>query len=317
VRTAAPTGFVAHPRCQDHFAGPGHPERPERLAAILERLEQGGVGGELERLSAPPAALEHLAAVHPRPYLAGVEAVCARGRALLDGGDTYVCDASYEAAVLASGGLIAAAERVIDGRWRNAFVAVRPPGHHAEEAQAMGFCLINHVAVVARYLRGPGRLERVAILDWDVHHGNGTQHLFESDPTVFYASLHQYPHYPGTGAASERGKGAGEGATLNCPLPAGSGDAEWIDALERQVLPAFEAFKPQFVLVSAGFDAHLQDPLSGTRVTEDGFRRMTRAVLELARSTAGGRVVALLEGGYQLGALARSVEAHLEELAAS
>jgi len=317
VPAHAPTGLVAHPRCQDHYAGPGHPERPERLAAILARLEESGLARELERLTAPPAPRAQLDAVHRAAYLDTVESACARGRSLLDGGDTYVCDASFEAAVLASGGLIAAVERVLDGRWRNAFVAVRPPGHHAEEAQAMGFCLINHIAVAARYLRGAGGLERVAIVDWDVHHGNGTQHLFERDPTVFFASLHQYPHYPGTGAASERGKGAGEGATLNCPLPAGSGDAEWLDALEQRVLPALEDFRPQFVLVSAGFDAHALDPLSGTRVTEDGFRRMTRAVKELASQTADGRVVALLEGGYQLGALARSVEAHLAELATS
>jgi acetoin utilization deacetylase AcuC-like enzyme len=314
VPSPSPTGLVAHPRCQDHFAGPGHPERPERLAAILERVEASGLASELERLTAPPAPRAHLDAVHRAPYLDAVEAACTRGRSLLDGGDTYVCDASFEAAVLASGGLIAAVERVLDRRWRNAFVAVRPPGHHAEEAQAMGFCLINHIAVAARYLRSSGGLERVAIVDWDVHHGNGTQHLFERDPTIFFASLHQYPHYPGTGAASERGKGAGEGATLNCPMPAGSGDAEWLQALEQRVLPALEDFRPQFVLISAGFDAHALDPLSGTQLTEDGFRRMTRAVKELAAKTADGRVVALLEGGYHLSALARSVEAHLEEL---
>jgi acetoin utilization deacetylase AcuC-like enzyme len=314
VPANAPTGLVTHPRCQDHYAGPGHPERPERLAAILERLAGSGLTGDLERLTAPPAPRAQLEAMHRAPYLDAIEAACARGRSLLDGGDTYVCDASFEAAVLASGGLIAAAQRVLDGRWRNAFVAMRPPGHHAEEAQAMGFCLINHIAVAARYLRSDGGLERVAIVDWDVHHGNGTQHLFERDPTVFFASLHQYPHYPGTGAASERGQGPGEGATLNCPLPAGSGDAEWLDALERRVLPALEDFRPQFVLISAGFDAHALDPLSGTLLTEDGFRRMTRALKELASRTADGRIVALLEGGYHLGALARSVEAHLEEL---
>ena len=181
----------------------------------------------------------------------------------------------------------------------------------------MGFCLINHVAVAARFLRDAGHLERVAILDWDVHHGNGTQHLFERDPTVFYASLHQYPHYPGTGAADERGLGPGEGATLNCPMDAGSGDAEWLEALEQRVLPALEAFRPQFLLVSAGFDAHAADPLSGTRLSEEGYRRMTVAVADLAQRTAAGRLVSLLEGGYHLDALARSVEAHVAELLAS
>jgi len=310
----AHTGLVTHARCLDHYPGPGHPERPERLAAVLTRLERSGLASELAQLRAPPAPPARLAAVHRREYLRGLEQACQGGRALLDGGDTYVCDASFEAAVLAAGGLLAAVERVLDGRWHNAFVAVRPPGHHAEEAQALGFCLVNHVAVAARFLRDAGHLERVAILDWDVHHGNGTQHLFERDASVFYASLHQYPHYPGTGAASERGLGPGEGTTLNCPLSAGTGDSEWLAALERQVLPALEDFRPQFVLVSAGFDAHAQDPLSGTRLSEDGYRRMTRAVADLARRTAGGRVVTLLEGGYHLDALGRSVEAHVEEL---
>jgi acetoin utilization deacetylase AcuC-like enzyme len=312
--SVAHTGLVTHPRCLDHYPGPGHPERPERLAAVLSRLESSGLAAELTPLRATPAPPARLAAVHGRAYLQAVEQACEQGRARLDAGDTYVCDASFEAAVLAAGGVLAAVERVLDGRWHNAFVAVRPPGHHAEESLAMGFCLVNHVAVAARFLRDAGHLERVAILDWDVHHGNGTQHLFERDPTVFYASLHQYPHYPGTGAAEERGIGAGEGATLNCPLPAGSDDAEWLDALERRVLPALEDFGPQFVLVSAGFDAHVQDPLSGTRVTEDGYRRMTRRVGELADRTAGGRLVSLLEGGYHLDALARSVEAHVSEL---
>jgi acetoin utilization deacetylase AcuC-like enzyme len=312
--SVAHTGLVTHPRCLDHYPGPGHPERPERLAAVLSRLESSGLAAELARLRAPPAPPARLIAVHPREHLSAMERACQQGRAMLDSGDTYVCDASFEAAVLAAGGLLAAVERVLDGRWHNAFVAVRPPGHHAEEATAMGFCLINHVAVAARFLREAGHLERVAILDWDVHHGNGTQHLFEHDPSVFYASLHQYPHYPGTGAADERGRGAGEGATLNCPMEAGSGDAEWVDVLERRVLPALEDFRPQFVLVSAGFDAHADDPLSGTRVSEDGYRRMTRAVADLARRSAGGRLVSLLEGGYHLDALARSVEVHVAEL---
>jgi acetoin utilization deacetylase AcuC-like enzyme len=205
----------------------------------------------------------------------------------------------------------------MDGTWANAFVACRPPGHHAEFERAMGFCLFNNVAVAAAHLRRARGVERVAIVDWDVHHGNGTQHAFESDPTVFYASLHQWPWYPGTGAADERGVGAGEGATLNCPMSAWTGDREWLRAVETQVLPALERFDPGFVLVSAGFDAHEQDPLSHTRVTTDGFRRMTDLVNALAASRCGGRVVSLLEGGYDLDSLADSVEAHVGGLLAA
>jgi acetoin utilization deacetylase AcuC-like enzyme len=178
----------------------------------------------------------------------------------------------------------------------------------------MGFCLFNNVAVAAAHLRAVRGVARVAILDWDVHHGNGTQHTFEADPSVFYASLHQWPWYPGTGAAGERGVGAGLGATLNCPQAAGTGDREWLRALETQVIPALERFAPEFVLVSAGFDAHERDPLSYTRVTTDGFRRMTEVVTAFAASRCGGRVVSLLEGGYDLDALAESVEAHVAVL---
>jgi acetoin utilization deacetylase AcuC-like enzyme len=211
--------------------------------------------------------------------------------------------------------VLEACERVLNGEWRNAFCAVRPPGHHAEQDAAMGFCLFNNVAVAAAALRQRHGLARVAILDWDVHHGNGTQHFFERDPSVFYASLHQWPLYPGTGAADERGLGAGEGATRNCPLPGGSGDAEWLRALEDTLLPELEAFRPEFVLLSAGFDAHRLDPLSGTRLSEHAYAEMTRRMLELAARSAQGRLVSVLEGGYHLSALASCVETHLGELA--
>ena len=198
---------------------------------------------------------------------------------------------------------------------RCAFVAARPPGHHAEEQTAMGFCLFNNAAIAARALQREHGIERVAILDWDVHHGNGTQHLFERDPSVFYASLHQYPHYPGTGAASERGLGEGAGATLNLPQAAGSGDREWLGALEDEALPALEDFDPGFLIVSAGFDAHVRDPLSATRVSTEAYAEMTRLVLALAQRF-GGKVVSLLEGGYDLEGLSASVEAHVGALVA-
>lgn len=303
-----------HPACLEHFAGPGHPERPERVAHLLEHLARSGLRDELSEVTPGRAPLEALARVHDAALLRDVEAACAQGRARLDDGDTYVCGESWEAALRAAGGVLEACDAVHARTLDAAFVAVRPPGHHAERDRAMGFCLVNHVAVAAAHLRARHGLERVAVIDWDVHHGNGTQHLFERDGDVFYASLHQFPHYPGTGAADERGSGAGEGATLNCPMASGSGPREWLAAFEGSVLPALEDFAPQFVLVSAGYDAHRDDPLSGTRLDEAAYAAMTRGVRELAARSAGGRLVLVLEGGYDLAATARSASASLEVL---
>jgi acetoin utilization deacetylase AcuC-like enzyme len=300
-----------------HDTGRGHPERPARLAAIMTRLSESGLLGELDRLEPGPASAACVARIHDAGYVEAALGACAAGIRVLDGGDTVVSEASGMAALVAAGGAVEAVDRVLDGVWRSAFVACRPPGHHAERAAAMGFCLFNNVAVAAAHLRQVRGVKRVAILDWDVHHGNGTQHAFEKDPSVFYASLHQWPWYPGTGAAEERGTGPGEGATLNCPMPAGAGDREWLGALETKVMPALERFDPDFVLISAGFDAHERDPLSDTRVTTDGFGRMTQTVASFAASRCGGRVVSLLEGGYDLDALADSVEAHVAELVAA
>jgi len=313
----AATGFVTHPSFTLHDTGPGHPERPARLRSILARLESGGILGGLDSISPRAATDAELERVHSASHVARVraqvQAATARGGPSSVDGETYVSPASWEAATLAAGGLMEACDRVLRGTWRNGFCAVRPPGHHAEHDRAMGFCLFNNVAVAAEHLLAGG-LERVAILDWDVHHGNGTQHTFESRSDVFYASLHQWPLYPGTGAAEERGRGEGEGATLNCPMPAGSGDAGWLGVLESRVLPAFEAFAPEIVLVSAGFDAHANDPLAGVRLTEDGFRGMTRSMLAFAQSTCQGRLVSVLEGGYDLDALAQATTAHVKAL---
>jgi acetoin utilization deacetylase AcuC-like enzyme len=309
----AGVGLVSHPRCLEHFAGPAHPERPDRLSAVLERLRADGLTAQLAGLEASEADIECIQAVHETAYVESVIAACATGRAMVDQGDTYVSSESHRAALRAAGGTIDACRKVLAGEWTSAFCAVRPPGHHAEEQGAMGFCLYNNVAVAARWLRSKG-VERVAIVDWDVHHGNGTQHTFERDATVFYASMHQYPFYPGTGAKGERGLGAGAGTTLNCPLAAGAGDAEWIAAFESELLPALEDFAPEFVLVSAGFDAHRDDPLAGMRLSEEAYRAMTRSLLELADRSAHGRLVSLLEGGYDLEALSRSVAAHVETL---
>ena len=305
----ARTGLVYHPIFLRHDTGAGHPERPDRLRAITERLDESGLGDQVERHEPGRSAVEPIRRVHDAGVVERVRAGAARGSAVLDGGDTVVSAESYEAALVAVAAALESVDRVLDGSWDNAFAACRPPGHHAEANQSMGFCLFNNVAVAAEHARGRG-IERVAIVDWDVHHGNGTQHIFEDRADVFYASLHQWPWYPGTGAATERGRGDGQDATLNLPMHASAGDVDYLRAFEDTLMPALEAFDPGLVLVSAGFDAHVLDPLSSTRVTSETFGRMTT----LLRGVAGGRLVSLLEGGYDLVGLAESVEAHVSAL---
>ncbi len=278
----------------------------------MSRLESSGQLAELDKLEPEPLDPETTLLAHSRDHLERVRAACARAPMALDG-DTAVSEGSWDASLRAAGGLVAACERVKQGTWKRAFCAVRPPGHHAERERAMGFCLFNSVAIAAAQLCASG-LERVAILDWDVHHGNGTQHIFERDPHVLYASLHQWPLYPGTGAAEERGLGEGDGATLNCPQPAGAQDADWLRAFEGVVLPALESFRPEFILISAGFDAHRLDPLAGTSLTEAAYASMTSQLLRFAQETCEGRLVSVLEGGYHLDALAACVETHVGEL---
>ena len=255
-----------------------------------------------------------LETIHDGAYLDRAEETCRAGAPILDAPDVGIGPESAAIARLAVTGALAAVDAVLTDRVDSAFAAVRPPGHHAERREAMGFCLFNTIAVAARYAQERHGRERVAILDWDVHHGNGTQHAFEADPTVLYLSLHQSPLYPGTGAAGEEGTGAGAGATLNVPLPAGCGDAEYASAFRERVLPKLQDFHPDLLLISAGFDAHAADPLAGMRVTEAGFAEWTARVAEVAETVCDGRIVSLLEGGYDLDALGRSVAAHLDAL---
>jgi len=308
------SGLVSDPRFLQHEPGQGHPERPERLMALIARLEQSGLRAQMDECAAKPASLETIERVHAAGHAERIDRAAAAGEDVVDSPDANLSMKTYDVARLAAGGALTAVERVMSGDWKNAFVAARPPGHHAEENLAMGFCFFNSAAIAARALQAEHGIERVAIVDWDVHHGNGTQHLFDKDPSVFYASLHQYPHYPGTGAESERGRGDGEGTTLNCPLSAGTGDHEWLDAFEEKLLPAVDAFAPQFVLISAGFDAHRRDPLSSTLVGEETYGRMTELLLGVADSHAEGRVVSLLEGGYDLEGLSASAEEHVAAL---
>jgi len=308
------TGLIYHPDYQFHDPGPSHPESPARLKAIIGRLEETGLMNRLTAVRPGPPRPDlsnWIAEVHEPAHFDRLERLRPEaGIARIDP-DTLMSSESFRVALLAVEGTLTAADKIMSGGLTNAFCAVRPPGHHAESNRAMGFCLFNNVAIGARYLQRRYNLSRVMIIDWDVHHGNGTQHIFEDDPTVFYFSIHQFPLYPGTGRADERGRGAGEGYTLNCPLPPGRGDEEYVSVFEKNLRPAVEAFRPEFILISAGFDAHRDDPLANMRVTEKGFGEMTRKVMEWARFQCQGRVLSCLEGGYNLEALARSVERHL------
>lgn len=310
---AAPTGLVYHPDFLLHDAGPRHPERPERLKAIMAGLERSGLLEILVRIEPRPAAEQWLAQIHTSAYLKELEEATQQAPRQLDP-DTRVSPDSYRVAKLATGGVLTAVDAVVTGKISNAFAVIRPPGHHALPDRAMGFCLLNHVAIAARYIQKKHGLRRILIVDWDVHHGNGTQDVFYDDPSVLYFSTHQFPYYPGSGSAEEQGTGAGLGTTVNVPLPSGSGDAEILKAFREKLIPAAEAFRPDFVLISAGFDAHEQDPLAQLRITTPGYAALTQIVVGIAERHAKGRLVSLLEGGYDLKALAQATEAHLRVL---
>jgi acetoin utilization deacetylase AcuC-like enzyme len=307
-----PVLLVRDARFREHAPESEHPECPQRLDAIDAAL--GALPDGVAVLEPRPASDEELLRVHSADYLAQLARIEGR-RARLDP-DTYSSPRSVPTARLAAGALIELVTRIARGQARSGFAALRPPGHHAERERAMGFCLLNNVAIAARALQATERLERIAIIDWDVHHGNGTQHAFEAERDVLFASLHQFPFYPGTGALHERGSGAGLGATVNLPLPAGCGDAEYADAFEQVLLPLLRAFRPEFILVSAGFDAHAADPLASMRLSSGAYAWFCARLRELAEDCCAGRIALALEGGYDLRALGESAAASLRALAA-
>jgi acetoin utilization deacetylase AcuC-like enzyme/formylglycine-generating enzyme required for sulfatase activity len=310
----AKTGFLYDDIYIKHLTGSGHPEAPERLTVIVNRLKDKGLYGQLSEIESSPAPVEWITTVHSREYVERVRQSCQRNVKYLDTMDVPISEESYDAAVAAVGGVLSAVDDVIDGKIENAFCAVRPPGHHAMEDTAMGFCIFNNIAIAARYIQNKYLLERVLIVDWDVHHGNGTQAAFYDDPNVLYFSVHQYPFYPMTGDESERGTGKGLNYNINVPMPAGCGDSEYKEAFEEIFKPAALAFEPEFVLISAGFDAQEWDLLGGMGVTAEGFADLTRIVKGLAERCCEGRVVSILEGGYNLENLPDAVEAHIRVL---
>ncbi len=308
--------FVYHPDYLLHAPPFEHPESPERLVAVIEHLAARGLLGKMVAVTPDYADEADIALVHDPEYLRKIETGCRRGDLTLDAEDTYLNRHSYTIALLSAGGAIAGVKAVITGKARRAFCAIRPPGHHADSGTGMGFCLLNNIAVAARYLQARHGVSRIFIVDWDVHHGNGTQRIFLEDPSVYFFSIHEHPSflYPGTGRRWETGKGAGEGTTLNAPMAPGAGDAEYRMAFEQMLRPAIEAFRPEILLVSAGFDAHRDDPLADMQLTDEGFRFMTRFVADMADRHCGGKVVSVLEGGYDLSTITTSVEAHVREL---
>jgi acetoin utilization deacetylase AcuC-like enzyme len=310
------TALLIDDRFKEHKTGPGHPERPERLDAIRSGLERAGLMRLLDRVPLEEPADRDIHRVHDPQYLERLVRACQRGAPFIDEPDSAICPLSYEIARTAAGSVIAAVKGVIEGRWKNAFCAVRPPGHHAERDRSMGFCLLNNVAIAAESLIREHGLSRVLILDWDVHHGNATQHSFEERDDVLFVSLHGHPHhvYPGTGFEYETGRGRGEGYTLNVPVLPGAGDAEYRRAFDEKIAPAVERFRPEFVLVSAGFDAHRRDPLAPINLENDSFEWMTWWVLDAAARHCAGRLVSVLEGGYDLTALGECVTLHVEAL---
>lgn len=299
------TGYVYHPIYREHDR-PGHPENARRLERILATLEDSGILERLTPIEARPATEEELARVHTPAHIAQVRRVAERGGGHLDA-DTYLNSRSYDAAVMAAGGLLALVEAVVAGRVRNGFALVRPPGHHALPDQGMGFCIFNNIAVAARHAQTLPGIRRVFIADIDVHHGNGTQAVFETDPTIFFFSTHEYPHYPGTGHWSERGVGEGEGSVLNVPLPAGVGDGGYLRVYEELVWPLVRRFRPDLILVSAGYDSHWQDPLAMMQLSLGGYARIARELVAMANELCKGRIVFTLEGGYHLDVLAHGV----------
>jgi acetoin utilization deacetylase AcuC-like enzyme len=304
------TGLAADPVCKEHVTGPGHPEQPARFDAALGALH------DLDLVKIPPRLANHdeLALCHSREYIQLAEREILEGHHELSTGDTIVSPKSLDAALRATGQALNAVDAIIEKRISNAISIGRPPGHHATPVRGMGFCIFNTIAIAARYAQHKHGAGHVLIADWDVHHGNGTQDIFYTDGTVFFFSTHQSPWYPGTGARSERGQGAGESMTLNCPFPAGSGRKEILGAFQDQLIAAADQVKPEFVLISAGFDSRAGDPLGQFLLGDEDFADLTHVMREIADKHAGGRLLSVLEGGYSLTGLAAGLRAHVEAL---
>ncbi len=296
-----------------HPAPPSHPENPLRMNAALKVIERSDIAGDIDILRPEEVAIDALYRIHDRKYVESVKEVSDEGGGYLDG-DTYATRKSYQAAIKVVEAAIWACDQIMTGRYNRIFLAGRPPGHHAEKTRGMGFCLFNNIAVAAEHLIVKHNLKGVAVVDWDVHHGNGTQNAFYDRDDVFFVSLHQFPYYPGSGNEKETGVGKGEGYTMNFPMPAGSGDDEYERAFTDKIIPALDEYKPEMILISAGFDAHKKDPLASINLSEGAYDKMTGHLVELANRHCGGKILSVFEGGYDPTANAESLYAHLKEM---
>jgi len=310
------TGFLFDERYLLHDTGSYHPEVPARLQAVYQGIKDAGLLADLTLIHAGLSDLKWIEAVHDKEYIKRFEMACVTGNSTFDCPDNRICPATYETALLAVGGILDATRLVMNAKIDNAFCAVRPPGHHAEINKAMGFCFFNNVAVAARYLQKEWGIKRVGIVDFDVHHGNGTQHIFEDDPTVFYYSIHQHPSfaYPGTGREFEEGEGAGLGFTKNSPVLPGKGDSEYKRLIKMDLFPAFESFKPEVIIVSSGFDSHVDDDMSDIKLSTEAFSWIIKSLVEMADKYSNGRLISILEGGYSLKRLPELAKNHVEIL---
>jgi len=306
TQTMKPTGILREPVYLLHEMGHYHPENPRRLEVVYQMLDEAGPELNIQQIPARKATFEEIATNHSPRYVEAIASTAGHRQTYLDP-DTSTCADSWDASTAAVGGLLNLVDAVVEGRVRNGFGLVRPPGHHAVWDRAMGFCIFNNVAIAARHAMSRHAMERIAIVDWDLHHGNGTQSSFYDDPRVLFISTHQYPHYPGSGSVQETGRGKGEGYTINVPLSPGAGDLEYVAIFHKLVAPVLRIFKPELVLVSAGFDAHERDPLGGMGITAQGYEQMVRILMRAAAEICSGRLVLTLEGGYDLHALRESI----------
>ncbi len=310
------TGFLYDDRYLLHDTGPYHPEAPDRLSVIYTGLERSGLLSKLVRLEGSMAEMKWIESVHDKAYIERFQSVCQSGKSSFECEDNQLCYQTYDIARLAVGGILEASKLVMEGSLDNVFCAVRPPGHHAEINQAMGFCYFNNIAIAARYIQREWGIKRVGIMDFDVHHGNGTQNIFETDSSVFYYSIHEHPSFafPGTGRAFEKGSAEGTGFTRNYPILPGQGDEEYRSVMDNDFIPLFDQFGPEVLLISAGFDAHADDDMSGINLSTEGFTYIMERLVETANKHSGGRIISILEGGYSLKRLPELVNNHIEIL---